>query len=103
MPKVIFSIKATKTLKQYSDNYLNYYEELYSDSWIWSQETIIDWYIRESIQRYNEIADTIELKLEQDIVSYSGSEVVIRWRTKILLVTFKDEWNSRTITDIEIR
>lgn len=103
MLKVNFSSKATKSLKQYSDNYLNYYEDLYSDSWIWSQDKIIDWYILESIQRYNEIVDSIEAKLGEDIVSYNDNEVIIRWRSKILLVSFKDAWDTRIITDIEIR
>jgi len=103
MFRVKFSDASTHSIQKYVDNYLNYFEELYSDSGIWSHKKIIEWYINESLQRYNEIANIIEEKLERDIISYLKNSVIINWRSKILFVTFIEKWKTRIITDIEIR
>ena len=103
MYKIIFSENFWNTLGKYSDSYLNYFEELYSDSWIWSEDIIIDYYGKESRIRYTEIVDIVEEKLSNPLISYHNQTAIIRWRSKILLVSFIDDENTRIITDLEIR
>ncbi len=55
MHKVLFKLNVFEYLSWYFRIYREYYENLYKDSWIWSENKIIDWYIQESIQRKKEI------------------------------------------------
>ena len=41
MHKVMLSKRAIESIKKYSDNYRNYYWDLYEDSGIWAEEQII--------------------------------------------------------------
>lgn len=95
--------KAVAKIKKYTEDYRAYFEEVYKDSWIWSEDTIIQTYLQESENRYLEIRTILKTKLESEVISYKNNSAIIKWKSKILLVTFKDNWNSRTITDIEIR
>ncbi len=60
MRNVIILEQVQNRISQYSENYRVYYEELYSDSGIWSEEQIIDGYIREARQREKEIYALIQ-------------------------------------------
>lgn len=103
MYKILISPDAINTIKEYSTKYRSYFENIYLDSWIWSQDKIIDWYKAESVTRYKEIRTVIKKHLENNIVSYVNNEAILKWRSKILLVSFIEQWNTRIITDIEIR
>lgn len=103
MHKIVFWEKFWESLENYIDMYLKYYETIFSDTGIWSQDAIIENYKLDSQKRYTEIVDIIEKKLSNPIISYQDNSTIIRWRSKILLVSFRDEWDSRIITDLEIR
>ncbi len=103
MFKIYFSKKFFFTLQRYVDNYLHYYEDIYRDSGIWSKEMIMDWYAQESEKRYQEIIDTIEERLSLTHISYPNNKAIIHWRSKVLLVSFRDINNTRNITDLEIK
>ena len=103
MYKILFNKKSLSQTNNYVKNYRSYHENVYQDSWIWSEDIIIDSYRKESIFRYDEILDTILNKLSTSVISYPNNKVVIRWRSKILLVSFIEKWDMRTIIDIEIR
>jgi hypothetical protein len=103
MHKVTFHKTALIQVDIYIESYRTYHENVYQDSWIWSEDIIIDSYKKESIFRYDEILEIISNTLSNPIVSFTMNKSVIRWRTKILLVSFRDSWETRTITDIEIR
>jgi hypothetical protein len=103
MHKVIFSLEAISMVQSYIRRYRLYYEELYSDSGLWNEDMIIEGYRAEAIKRYEEIFDIIEVHLEKEIVSYMRDETIIKWRSRVLLVSFEDEGNIRTITHIQIR
>lgn len=103
MYKITFTGKALDEIDKYSKSYKNYYKKLYEDSWIWAEKQIKDAYVKESIFRYDEIVENISLKLSASIVTYPNNQAIIRWRSKILLVSFKDRWDTRTITDLKIR
>lgn len=103
MHKIIFHKTALTKVDLFIESYRTYHENVYQDSWIWSEDVIIDSYMKESIFRYDEILEIVSNKLSNPVVSFTMNQSVIRWRTKILLVSFEDNWDTRTITDIEIR
>jgi len=103
MYNIVFSKKVESSIKSYTDTYREYFEKLYEDSWIWSHKKIVDWYKSEALNRYIEIMDIIESTLSHSIVSYSKNETIIKWRSRILLISFSDLWDIRTINSLEIR
>lgn len=103
MFKVILNKNTIKKLQSYSKNYRNYFEEIYSDTWIWNEDTIIESYLKESIFRYEEIKTKIISRLSDSIITRKNNQAIIRWRSKILIISFQDSWDTRTITDLEIR
>ena len=103
MLKVIFTKKAYEQIDIYTEKYRSYHRDLYKDSWIWNEEKIIDNYFEDSREKYFQIVDEIVKRLENPVISYTDNEAIIKWRTKILIVNFKDEWETRIITDISIR
>ena len=103
MPKVIFENTALEGINQYIERYTLYFEELYSDTGLWWEREIIENYKKEGYARYDAIIDMIESTVSNDIVSYTQSETHIRWKSKILLVQFRDKEDVRIIEKIEIR
>ena len=103
MYNIVFSKKVESSIKSYTDTYREYFEKLYEVSWIWSHKKIVDWYKSEALNRYIEIMDIIESTLSHSIVSYSKNETIIKWRSRILLISFSDLWDIRTINSLEIR
>jgi len=105
MHKVIFTDRALDVIDRYSLKYREYFEELYSDTGIWSESEIRDYYRRESLQRMNEIIDLITQKLsEESVLGRSSDDIIgISWRSKILLVSWYEVGDTRMITDLSIR
>lgn len=103
MFKIVFSPEVVQVVQTYIVRYMSYYEDLYGDSDIWWEEQIIEGYRAEATSRYDEIFSIIESSLEWEIVSYVKNETIIRWRTKVLLASFSDEDDIRSITHLEIR
>ncbi len=64
---------------------------------------IISGYRAEAIKRYEEIFDIIEACLEKEILSYMKDETIIKWRSRVLLVSFEDKDDIRTVINIQIR
>lgn len=103
MFKVNILPRAYQKIDMYVLNYRNYFEDLYRDSGIWNEEKIISSYCQEAEERYFHILDILSEKLSNPIISYPDNTTLIRWRSKILLVSFIDDENTRIITDLEIR
>ncbi|MDA9129385.1 hypothetical protein N9J72_02835 [Candidatus Gracilibacteria bacterium] len=103
MYNIIFNSKVRERIIQYTNRYLDYYFELYQDSGIWSHDSIIQGYENESLKRYKEIFDTLENTLSNTVITYPNNQAIIRWRSKILIVSFRDSGDTRIITDLEIR
>ncbi len=103
MYKVIFESESTINIDKYIRQYTSYYEDLYCDSGIWSENQIIESYRSEWYDRYDEIIDTMVHTLQNDIISYVNHETIVRWRTKVLIVKFRYEWKNCIVTHIEIR
>jgi hypothetical protein len=70
MRSIFFAEDAQDGISIYSRNYRMYYEALYRDSGLWSEDQIINGYINESIQREDEIytAITEHLSGKYDII-----------------------------------
>lgn len=103
MPKVVFDDLALSGVNRYIEKYTEYYEELYSDTWLWNEFQIIESYKREWYARYDEIIDSIVNILWNEVISYIHNETMIRWKSKIIIVRFHDEWALRIVEKIEIR
>ena len=103
MYRVFFTSEAYTQVDNYVLNYRKYFGELYQDTGVWEEDKIINNYIVESEERYFQILDTVYLTLEKSLPSYPNNQAIIRWRSKILLVSFRETDDTRIIIDIEIR
>ncbi len=103
MKKIIFKWNALEKVNIYSENYSNYYEELYQDSWLWNENQIIEWYREEWKRRQSSIFKTIANHLQNEIITFPNNEALIRWRTKIIIVKFFDDGDLRVVEDLDIR
>ena len=103
MPKVVFEDTALEGINHYIERYTLYFEELYSDTGLWNEDMIIESYKSEWYARYDSIIDTIELSLSNNMISYTKPETYIRWKSKILIVAWRDEDGVRVIEKIEVR
>lgn len=68
MLNVFFSEKARERMRRYSQNYADYFLDMYDDTGIWSEEIIREQYKKESVRRIDEISDTITHRLTSVIV-----------------------------------
>lgn len=103
MYKVVYTAESLRAIDTYIMQYTSYFEQLYSDSGIWSVDQIIEQYRREWYARYDEIIDVITHTLQSNITTYMQNQTIIRWRSKVILVSWEDDGDSRIITSLEIR
>ena len=107
MYKVYFKNETSKYILSYFENYRRYYENLFEDSWIWSEDQIIKWYIDESLNRHNELKILIikTLKEEKNLWVKNGNSMIIKWRTKYIFIDFEEDNNlkERYVISVSIR
>lgn len=107
MYKVFFKDEVSKYILNYFENYRKYYEDLFEDSWIWSEDQIIKWYIDESLNRHNELKSMIidTLKDEKILWVKNNYSIILKWRTKYLFIDFKEDADlrERYVVSISIR
>ncbi|OIP53056.1 hypothetical protein AUK10_02925 [Candidatus Gracilibacteria bacterium CG2_30_37_12] len=107
MFKVYFSTESSAHLAHYIIQYREYYENLYRDSGIWSEDQIIDGYIAESKQRKNEIMKLITTRLSQEMIlgKTSLNAIVLPWRSKYIFLEWAedDDLQERRISKFDIR
>ena len=60
MYKVEFTEQFKRILENFIDSYKNTFLNRFSDTWIFSEEVIREYYIKNSIEFYEEIIDKIE-------------------------------------------
>ncbi len=87
--------------------YRSYFENLFQDSWIWSENQIISSYIAESKNRKHEVLKLIEEALQKENILWRKEEnsIIIKWRTKYIFINFKEDkiLKERYVIDIWIR
>ena len=105
MKKVLFLDKSASVLHGYVDGYLHLYEQLYSDTGLFYEQEILEYYRQEAKKRNNEIIDLIQAKLSPDtIIAYHITKGVhIPWRSKDLWIKWTDDGETRTIIELEIQ
>lgn len=103
MYKIRLTESALQNIKEYSSNYRKYYEELYQDTGLWWEDIIIQNYISEAENRYREIRVSLVSKLANSMIVYPDNQTIIRWRSKVILVSWEDDGDTRVITSLEIR
>ncbi len=107
MYKVYFKDETSKYILNYFEKYRQYYEKLFEDSWIWSENQIINSYIDESLNRHNELKEVIIKTLKEENIFWRKNDysIIIKWRTKFIFVDFQEDQNlkERFIINISIR
>ncbi len=103
MKNVIVTKKVSKKIYKFFEYYKLYYENFYEDSWIWSENIIINNYIQEAKDRKQDMLNKIKNTLWNESVSYPNNTAVIRWKTKFLIIQISEIENTRIVEDIEIR
>ncbi len=107
MYKVSFSPDIYNYLLKYFNKYKEYFEILYQDSWIWSENQIINSYIEESKNRKIEVLDIIEKRLQEENILWrkENNYIIIKWRTKYLFIEFYEDINlkERYVLIVSIR
>ncbi len=107
MYRVYFKNDTSKYILDYFENYRKYYESLYEDSWIWSENQIVKWYFNESLNRHNELKNLIInwLKVENVLWRKDNNLVIIKWRTKYIFINYEEDisLNERYVLNISIR
>jgi len=106
MYKVSLTNNSINYLWDYFDKYRKYFENLYQDSWIWSENQIINSYIDEAKNRKIEVLDLIKNTLEEENVLWrkDNYSIIIKWRTKYIFIDFEEdnELRERFLIDIWI-
>ena len=107
MYKVLFTNKSINYLWNYFSKYREYYQNLYEDSWLWSEKHIIESYINEAKNRKIEILDVIEKTLKEENILWrkEHNSIIIKWRTKYLFIDFSEDQNlkERFVYSVSIR
>lgn len=106
MRQVLFSHAVYEVVDTYIQNYSTYFHHLYSDTGIWSEDQILQYYDQAATLRRNEIIDALYATLlPERIIGHSGHNTVkIIWKSKILIVAWKEsDEATRIITDLQIQ
>ena len=107
MYKIFFTKKSSEYILNYFENYRKYYEKLFEDSWIWSENQIINSYIDESLNRHNELKNLIVKSIKEEKIFWRTNDntIVISWRTKYIFLNFEEnlDLKQRYILNISIR
>jgi len=107
MYRVSLTNKSINYLWNYFNSYRKYFEDLFEDSWIWSENQIINLYIEESKNRKIELLKLIKDTLQEENILWRKNEkfIIIRWRTKYLFIDYEEDINvkERFVLNITIR
>lgn len=105
MRSIRYTADALERINEYSRRYREHFEELFSDTGIWSETQIVAHYREESLRRRQEIFETVEHRLGQDAVlgATTDGTVVLPWRSRFLVISWYDKASTRNVTDIQIR
>jgi hypothetical protein len=104
MRKVIFSEDVIASIDRYIFQYKQYFRDLYSDTGIFSEETILEQYEKEAKARHREIFARIVDRLGEDTVygRTPDNVLLISWRSKTLRIRWEDEGDIRKIEELLI-
>jgi hypothetical protein len=105
MLKIKYHPQVIHIVEQYIRQYRIYYQELYSDTGIWWENQIIDNYIRESVDREEELYTYIEKIVSPDIILGRTplDTIFLPWRSKTLWISWEDDGDTRIVRDLIIR
>ncbi len=105
MLKIKYHPQVINIIEQYIRQYRIYYQDLYSDTGIWGENQIIDNYIRESIDREEELYTYIEQIVSPDIILGRTplNTMLLPWRSKTLWISWEDDGDTRIVRDLIIR
>jgi len=105
MRQIFLLAKPKQVIDSYIDAYRNFYMSIYTDTGIWDEERILESYRSEARMRKTEIVELLRKKLSVDTVlgaHTTNQSVHISWRSKTILVKWKDDGDIRIITELKI-
>jgi hypothetical protein len=103
--RVVFDEAAVDAVDAYAEAYRAYFEGVFADTGIWSQDQIVAQYFAEADRRVDEIYAEIVSRLSQDGPpgrTGTGS-MTIPWRTRYLIVEWHDHGDFRIVTGLQVR
>ena len=105
MRSIVLSQTAQDAIVAYVRAYRQYFTDLYTDTGIFSETQILQYYEEQVMIREREIIDLIEKHLSADEVlgRTQKNTLLLSWKTKVILLEWKDQESIRIITDIQIR
>ncbi len=105
MKRLILQDNVLHAIDTYIENYTNYFYNLYTDTWIFSEDMILALYKDEALLRKGELENLISTKFSPDIIQGRtlDNTLHISWRSKILFIAWEDIWNKRIITRLIIK
>lgn len=89
----------------YIENYSNYFLGLYTDTGIFSEDQILEYYEKEAQNREKELYSLMKTTFSPEIVlgRTIKNTLFMTWRSKTLFVAWQDKENVRILADLVIR
>ena len=105
MKKILLHDSVIEAVDIYIENYANYFLGLYTDTGIFSEEQILEYYEREAQNREKELHNILKTRFSSDVVlgRTLDNTLFLPWRSKTLLIVWQDDGDTRTIIDLIIR
>jgi hypothetical protein len=105
MPKIILSPGSQSSIIRYLQLYRNYFTELYTDTGIFSEDQILQYYEEQATQREREILKCIQEKLTPIHVfgKTPQNSILVHWRSKVIIISWTDLGDIRTVESVIIR
>ena len=105
MKKIILEPNALYNIEMYMYRYREYFEHLYTDTGIFDEKKILDTYRQQDKKRKREILSTIQEKLSTETVfgRTPSDTLLFTWRSKTIILAWRDDRETRFVTDVQIR
>ena len=91
--QVVLSSTARDQIDRYIHAYAIFFDKLYEDTGIWSENQIREHYVRQAVERKEKILDKIQNAFSPDKILGRVSETVhvILFEQKVLIVTYSED------------
>lgn len=105
MKKILLHDSVIIAVDTYIRNYSAYFLGLYTDTGIFSEAQILEYYEKEAKNREAELYNLIKTRFSPDIVlgRTMSNTLLLPWRAKTLFVVWQDDEDTRVLMDLTIR
>ncbi len=105
MKKILLHDSVISAVDTYIRNYSTYFLGLYTDTGIFSEAQILEYYEKEAQNREEELYNLIKTRFSPDVVlgRTMSNTLLLPWRTKTLFILWQDYEDVRVLMDMTIR